>query len=601
MPPEQSSKSHPTSSEGSWAFSTSQKRSFSLGIVAAIPALIALASLAIHVTPDKDLAQRLYLVTLLRRDLILLSVAILGYSFEPLLTWAVGIAHRSWRPQYTPIALGAICVLLSACVVSFGRHQFGGYDFNIVIETGWREVQGQRPYVDFPTTTPPGFNLGIEYAYRLFGVNWNANLYLCAFFASTTFLWMYWLLVRLAVRPVAAAAVAFTTECAGVLVLSFWWYNNTALTLAAIFLLSCMLYARQPESSASRASFVTALLLLGSMKPNIAAATVVSGVVALLICSRKRLQLLLLTFCGTAWAVLVLLFNHVDIHAMLASYIGVSNEHGGLARHFGWDHLSPYDRWSTDLWTGFLSLPLLWLVPWIRSRVRERDWHAIACSLFFPIALGVTLYGLATNGEYRDVEYTLLLAAGGVLTFGLIRNREGLRRVYVAILCATVVGDLYYAALRIRVYTIGPEVYFQWQDNNHRIDAGYFKDMRIGPKFLEVEQEVRAAISANKGPYYFGQRLDFNYAALAIPSPKNLPAWWEPGTSFAAKDADQVLAIWKRKQFQTLIFLRKQDDHPDFDHTYYTDQFLQAIDSGYVMDDSFPLIVVYRRSAQTPN
>ena len=60
----------------------------------------------------------------------------------------------------------------------------------------------------------------------------------------------------------------------------------------------------------------------------------------------------------------------------------------------------------------------------------------------------------------------MLLAAGGVLTFGLRWNGPLLRRVYIASVCALVVGDLYYGAVRTRVYGIGPPLFSTRRDIN---------------------------------------------------------------------------------------------------------------------------------------
>jgi hypothetical protein len=160
----------------------------------------------------------------------------------------VGFFRQRWRNAYTHLALLGVCAFLWVFLIHVGRWQFGGFDFNILIETGWRQILGQRPYVDFPTTTPPGFNLGAKYAFELFGTNWNANLYFSAIFACLTFLWTYWLMTLLAMGRLASLVMAFAIECAAMLTLCLWWYNNSVLILAAIFFLSCLAYASQSRS-----------------------------------------------------------------------------------------------------------------------------------------------------------------------------------------------------------------------------------------------------------------------------------------------------------------------------------------------------------------
>src|ERR1700753_596530 len=125
--------------------------------------------------------------------------------------------------------------------------------------------------------------------------------------------------------------------------------------------------------------------------------------------------------------------------------------------------MSLFERRSALCWIAIVSIPLIGFFPRTIKRIRQRDWKGIVFDCFFLFSLPIALYGLATNGEFRDVECTVLLAAGGVVTFGVKWNGRFLRRVYIAVVCAAIAGDLYYGAMRIRVYSIGPHAFFEWQ------------------------------------------------------------------------------------------------------------------------------------------
>jgi hypothetical protein len=538
-----------------------------------------------------------YGLAALRLDVILGGVFLAAFFLAPAMTSLVRSLRQRWRNAYTYGALLGICVFLCVFVIHVGRWQFGGYDMSIIVETGWRQVQGQRPYVDFPTTTPPGFNLGIKFAYQLFGVSWDANLYFTALFACQTFVWMYWLMVRLSVGRLAAMGIAFAIECAGMLTLCYWWYNDCTLILSAVFLLSCLVYARQPRSAGVEFSYFLSLTLLSVMKPNIASVTIVGGVVLLFLVTGEKVRMILLTLGAAVAAVSVLMVNHVSIPAMLASYVSVAKEHGGLSAMFGYREMHLFDQHSALFWVAVVSVPLFGIVSRIGEQVSERDWKGIALSLFFPLALIIALYGLATNGEYRDVECTVLLAAGGALTFGLRWNGPLLRRVYIAIVFASIAGDLYYGAIRTRVYGIGTHLFFEWQDNQHRVENGYLKNMRVSAQLIELEREISAAKDENPGPYFFGPRLEFNYAAQGLPSPEHSPAWWEPGTAFEASDNAHLIQVWQEHQFETLIFLKTGfATYPEWaSYMYYPDDFKNVIKNGYVRDERYPSITVYHR------
>jgi hypothetical protein len=219
------------------------------------------------------------------------------------------------------------------------------------------------------------------------------------------------------------------------------------------------------------------------------------------------------------------------------------------------------------------------------------------------MTLMITLYGLVTNGEYRDVECTVLLAAGAVLTFGLRWNGPLLRRVYIAILFTSIAVDLYCGAIRTRVYSIGSHLYFESQDNEHRIDSGFLKNMRVSSTMIELEREVKLAKDTNPGPFFIGPRMEFNYAVLGLPSPEHIPAWWEPGTAFAVTEQSNLIQVWQQHRFLTLIFLKSDNVYDTRTlygkaYTFYPKEFLDAINRDYVRDESYPFITVYHRRAE---
>ena len=474
---------------------------------------------------------------------------------------------------------------MSAFLIVAGRWQFGAFDYNILIDVGWRQSLGQRAYTDFITSTPPGFNLGMKLAFALFGPSWNANLYISALFSCATFLWIYWLMVLLGIGRMSSMLMSFAIQCAVMLNLCFWWYNNTTLMLATVFFLSCCLYAREPRGWGSQVSYVASLALLGLMKPNIAGVTAVGSIVLLLIITDRRARLVLLSLAACAAAVLILLANHISIPAMLASYHGASLERGGFTK-FAYDQMNRFAQWTALAWVAIVSLPLFPLAPRAAGQVSRRDWRGLASSLLFFLTILVALYGVATNGDFRELDCAVLLGAGAVIAYGTDLTSPRLRRLYFAILVGGSLSDLYLGAMRARVYTVGPHQFFEWTDARHRVESGFLKDMRTTPALLDLEREIARAKDENAGPYYFGPRVDFNYAVLGVPSPKHLPLWWHPGTAFARRDLPQILQAWQQHRFQTLIFQRD-------DYTLYSQEFLDLIAKGYVRDDGYAGLTVY--------
>jgi hypothetical protein len=532
----------------------------------------------------------------LRLDTILAGVFAGAFLLAPAAAAGVRWLRPRWRNAYTYGALAGTCAFMCFFVVHYGRWQLDGFDFGIAIDLGWRQILGQRPYIDFPTTTPPGFHLGIKYAFELFGVNWDADLYFSALFACATFLWMYWTMTLLKMGRLASLAVAFAIECAAMLTHCLWSYNNSCLILAAVFFLSCLVYARDPEPVGVQVSYLASLTLLSLMKPNIAGLMIAGGVLLLFVATRRKLRLVVLTLGAVVAALAVFALNHISVEAMLTSYLSVA-QRGSMADRRSYTDMSEFDRHSALFWVTVLSLPLLGALPQWAKQVWQRDWRGMASTLLFALSVLVVIYGIRTNGDFRDLECTALLAAGGVITFGLRWNGIFLRRVTIAILCATIAGDLYYGATRTFVYLGGPHMFFEWQDNQHHIDSGFLKNMRVGAPLIEVEREVKQAVDTNPGPYFLGPRIDFNYAVFGLASPKRYPITWAPETMFPRLAEPQLVQYWQQDRFETLIFIKDElaGSAQGGAYTYYPPEFLDIIDRAYVRDDkTYPDITVYR-------
>ena len=505
---------------------------------------------------------------------------------DALTRWHAGLSPRK-RRWFVIASISFACIGVATFIVHFGRQQYGGWDYNILVDVGWRQLIGQRPYVDFVTPTPPLFNWTAVLAFRLFGVNWNANLYLAALFSAGTLVWSFLLLRRLGLRTFAALGTACAMQTAAMLTCCFWWYNNTTLILAALFYLSSLALARSSTSHLLQISYVLLLGVLPLAKPNVAGVTVLGCVVLLLLASRRRGLILVLTVAGALLSFLMFLALHIPVGAMLATYRGIAKERGGLSM-FGFRQLEPGEQWMTVLWFCALCLPMLCLWPLFRQNFVTHRWRQVAYWMFFPLAALIGAYGVAGNGELRDVEFTLLLGALAMLAF--VHRREGrlTPRFTVALICAMMATDLYTGAARLRVYTIRPHVFFEWKDHEHGVNSGFLKGMRISETLVEVEREIHGAVQDSPGPVFFGPRLDYAYAAQGLRSPMHWASFFQPGTAFDRAEVTELVQAWRKNRFQTLVFLKG-------DYTFYPDALFMEIDTNYIRDDRYPRITVYHR------
>ncbi len=522
---------------------------------------------------------------------LLLEGILSGWLVQPFCTAALAVARSRCSPRIRraliALSLAATCLFVSTFLITVGRHQFGAWDYNILIDVGWRQILGQRPFVDFITPTPPFFNLTAALAFRLFGVTWNANLYLCSLFSCLTLTWAFLLFRGLGMRSAAALGTSLLIQTAAMLTCCFWWYNNTTLVLAALFYLASLHLARCPTSRFAQISFVILLGVLPLTKPNIAGVTIIGCVAALLMSSPHRGRALLLTLAGLLLSGLLLLAAHVSLLDMIATYRGIARERGACST-FGFQQLSIGEQRMTWIWMPVLCLPLLGIWRPMRADLRGARRRQAAFWAFFPLAAIIAVCGIAGNGEMRDVECTLLIAALGLLACVFNTESPLLTRFTVALMCGMLVSNLYAGLARLRVYSIGHHVFFEWHDNNHLSHSGFLKDLHASASLTEVDEQVTQAIGSNPGPIFFGPRLDFEYATHRLPSPLHWASFFQPGTAFDRSQTSSLIRSWSDQRFRTLVFLKNE-------YTFYPDSLMTEIQTQYTRDDRYPSLSVYRR------
>lgn len=101
-------------------------------------------------------------------------------------------------------------------------------------------------------------------------------------------------------------------------------------------------------------------------------------------------------------------------------------------------------------------------------------------------------------------------------------------------------------------------------------------------------RSVDRLLAAEQGAVFFGPRLEFMYAMFERPSPRGLPIWWHPGTSFALADTALVADRWSRARFDLLVFLRD-------DYARMPAEVIDRIRRDYVRDQTDPELTLWRR------
>lgn len=491
------------------------------------------------------------------------------------------------------ITIAAITAGLGYFVVYFGNEQFGGFDQSIMTDLGWRLANGQKPYLDFACTMPPGFALGAKYAFLIWGRFWHAQLYMTALFTGVTFLWFCFLFNRIFHSLALAIFTAFCLECITNLSLSYWWYNTTASIAGGLFLASAFLYLWRPKAVEYQASYCLSLFLLAMMKPNTAMPLILAAVVILVSAPGNRIRTVLLS-----GVTLAALYGFLVANSFPVGLLWLSYKAGGESRTLGKSILLQLylNRRGMLQVGGIFTVALLGPFLYYKNSIvhffRTKDYFSARVFLLLCLGPVVGLLAMLTNGELKFVDMVLPMVSGVVLFFhrpdfalSHKQPKPFIQRNYIILFAILAAIGLYSGVTRFRVGLVGP--FFQ-EPADHRTESPFFADLRTGEGFAEILKEEKSVMDSNpRGPIFFGPRMEFSYAAFNIRSPKFLPIWWDPGAAFPLSQESKYIASWEQHRFGTLIFYKN-------DFMYYSPALAALLDRMYDRDDSLKYLTIMR-------
>ncbi len=170
----------------------------------------------------------------------------------------------------------------------------------------------------------------------------------------------------------------------------------------------------------------------------------------------------------------------------------------------------------------------------------------------------------------------------------LSRPRALLTRNLLALgVMASLLGAATGGWVRQRMHDVGPGVFWE----NARlitIHQGYFDGLSVGPHMIEVRREMLRALAEIPHPdgVFCGPRIEFCYADLGLQSPRGLPLWWHPGTSYPMQVQGAVVQAFARDHFSLLLFVRS-------DRTRMPAALLGLIARDYIPAPGFDALDVY--------
>ena len=487
---------------------------------------------------------------------------------------------------------GFLGISIFLSIWKFGMCQFGGFDHSVVVEVGWRLIQGQKVHVDFPCTLPVGFFLGAKYAFKMFGVRWESLIFMTAGFSLMLYAWSLWLALRVFSEKYLALLLAVTIQAMSMVLVSYWWYNPITSATAALFLLSATLLWHHAEDKSARASYFCALLLIALMKPNIAGIIVPLITIVFLFSRRHRIQILILSALAFATFILFLKLNDVNFSNLLKGYFAVAQRGMSMAQFL--QDLCPTERLLSKATFVLAIVPALISIITNFTRMFDRcPWLGLA-----GIVGGS--YGFLTNGEMKLVDLVPVLIGSFLVTAELRKDLGGkddvnlnwssAARRYVTASCIILtISGLAQGIMRERVFYIGLGTFFQYSLPAKIFPDGFFKGLHSGDIFLEMNQQIEELIRKEpNSTIAFGPRMQWGYAVFNKPSPRYQPIWWHAGVAFAKSDEPMYVNGFFERHFDLLI-LNKNDV------ILFPDYFIHSLGYYYTIDQSYSRLTVLRR------
>lgn len=457
--------------------------------------------------------------------------------------------------------IGTIVLFVSSILaIQFVHKQFGAYDLSPMIDLSWRLANNQIPSIDFINTMPPILIVFIKF------VSWG-NL--------------SWVDLTITNILATCAAFLFLYLVSDIKNESIWWGISIAVILAIPLVYSNHIWSSSISqlsgiiffyavynainSNHLRTKVILSVLLssgfLAISKQNIALPMILTTVVFLLFLKHPhRMLLILIIFLGALnGVVLSMLYLGYSLHGFIYTYSAVLGriKPSLLMLYFA---TMPYSNYPLPL----LMLSLVSL--FIYSIYERRNNISKVNTIYFLTILAVSLIPIITDWDCKlnDVSLPLFILTTGIFSnMGLPmdhsvslqdRSFTSRRLITLAIILIIYSISILFGYIRERMFLCGP--FFEFNENVI-INKGYFSGLKTGKTFLKVLEEItRAKNEYNNHKIFFGTHMEFGYLYTKTPSPRGMPLWWHPGTSYGLFDEKKIIENFIRSKFDVVIFLK---------------------------------------------
>ena len=513
------------------------------------------------------------------------------------------------------IALLAVMAVMAAWILNRGMIQFGSYDQSIIINSGWLQLLGRKPGVDYPYTLPPWFFLGCKYAMQWFGVTWRANIILTAGYAALTCAWCYALVRALDLPHRLSLFIAFAGQALTLMLTSFWWHNALTGLAAIVLTLSALAWLHRPESKLLPVSLTVAMVLVLLSKPN-AWLLPVAIIIILLTSPRHRVRACSCALIAIAVSALLVQLLVIDVLSLLHTYRELARTRAAdpeqlkALLHMGKEQ-GEIDLEVLKLYAVAAIFVALWLAQRTAAAVRQRTSNSIGASpkevpkaskaaplsplggtgqgeggeaanernpsarrrhrllgrenLCYAAALATGIAFYVGNKEMKVMDLALPLLTAGVwaATYGRTflpttgpARYAGRAIVFASLwfLCYSTLEALCAGWVRERVQFVGKH-YYDPVLCQRPPGTNLFTGVRSGSGLVRTIDQLNQFLALHpRDVVFFGMHLEFAYAAFDRVPPRGLPIWWHFGTSYLPEDLPELARIFHSRRIPWLIF-----------------------------------------------
>ncbi len=437
------------------------------------------------------------------------------------------------------VSIGTLVIVHS--VAPWGFRQFGSYDLSLLVDLTWRYSQGQAPGRDFPATLPTFFMAIARVSTELGSTGWANLITLTVFITAALAVLTCYLLIQIGIHQQSILILMVVGSIVPWISTTHLWHSSITAQVSATTLLAAVAIIKRP--SYLNAVLLGALMGVTALSKQNVAWFVFAGIVLLLLIFRPTRAHTALIWGGVlTFAFIIKSIAKVDLSYPVESAMKLLAER---------DRVSMVLPPGTTDWNGIFVLFIPWVIgPLLLMTVvflvllvseSSKSFLKKPESLFAGLAGASWLVGVYSNWDTHWNEFPIvcvgiiLLLVQSKVTSPSVSNDKIVEFAAISLSVILLSVSLSVGASRVRMRYVGP--LFE-QGPLQVIEKSFLRGVEVGPVGISVVEadSVLASKHCVKGSNLLaGPRLEFLYAQWGIASPRGLPLWWHPGSSYSIK------------------------------------------------------------------